>query len=54
MASFTKSELMQKLRELHDVGLSDPEMAHSEADNFLVRYLNDPEITAAYGRIRKC
>ncbi|SKT53010.1 Uncharacterised protein [Mycobacteroides abscessus subsp. massiliense] len=53
MPSLTKSELMQKLREMHDVGLSDPELAHSQADYFLVQYIDDDEITAAYGRIRK-
>lgn len=32
---------------------SDIEADHSEADDLLVKYINDPEITKAYERIDK-
>ncbi len=49
----SKTELLQKLRDLSVLGESDPETAHGEADRCLVGYINDPEVTAAFARIKK-
>ena len=31
----------------------DPEVAHCDADDALLKYINDPEITAAYRSVTK-
>jgi hypothetical protein len=47
----TKEELLVRLSILakHD----DPEVAHGEADDLLIEYINDPEIKEAFGKIDK-
>jgi hypothetical protein len=47
----TKDELLKKLRELQTVG--DPEIAHGPADQLLLDYIADPEISEEYGKIEK-
>lgn len=42
MSPATKPQLLQKLHQLHELALSDPETAHSQADDHRVRYVNDP------------
>ena len=46
-----KDTLLQALRALQDN--DDYEVAHGEADNLLVEYINDPEIAEAYAKIGK-
>ena len=47
----TKDELIEKLKELSKIG--DTEMAHHDADDLLISYINDEEISEAYGNIGK-
>ena len=47
----TKDTLLQALRALQDN--DDYEMAHGEADDLLVKFINDPEIAEAYEKIGK-
>ena len=48
----TRTELLTLLRGLEgDTG--DLEPVHMEADDALIAYINDPEITAAYNAIGK-
>ena len=51
----TKTKLINKLKELadQDEAESDPEMDHLKADDLLLGFINDPEITAAFGAVRK-
>jgi hypothetical protein len=42
----SKDELLEQLREL--VNESDREMAHSKADDLLLEYIGDEEITEAF------
>jgi hypothetical protein len=48
IAKVTKAELIRKLKEVKD--LTDREGAHIEADEYLLRYINDPDITSAWNR----
>lgn len=47
----TKEELIKKLKEFAEN--DDYEMAHAEADDLLVLYLNDEEIREAYESVGK-
>jgi len=47
----SKEELIRKLSELQSSG--DTEQAHSDADDLLVEYINDAEISEAYNAIDK-
>lgn len=47
----TKEELIKKLNEL--AKHHDPESAHGDADDLLLLFINDPEITDAYETIEK-
>lgn len=47
----SKEELIEKLKKLQDCG--DPEIAHSEADELILAYLNDTEITEEFKKITK-
>lgn len=47
----TKEELLEFLKSCAED--SDNESAHSAADEALLRYIDDPEITAAYTQIEK-
>jgi hypothetical protein len=51
----TRDELLSRLRELRDEswgpsrgGAGDFERAHSDADDALLGYINDPEVTAIF------
>lgn len=46
-----KEELLKRLKELQGEG--DTEAAHSIADNLLIEFINDPDITEAYEAIDK-
>lgn len=46
-----KNELIARLKKIK--GNSDIEVAHVEADDLLLAYINDSEITAAYAEIEK-
>lgn len=48
----TKPQRLQKLHQLYELTLSDPETAHSQADDHRVRYVNDPYITAVFARCK--
>jgi hypothetical protein len=45
----TKEELIKELKELKDLG--DPEIAHGRADDALLNYINDAEVTDAFNSI---
>jgi hypothetical protein len=47
----TKEELIKKLKELAEYW--DYEIAHAEADDLLLLYLNDEEIKEAYDSVEK-
>ena len=50
----TKEELIQKLTAIAtDFRSSDPERDHQEADDLLLSYINDDEVTQAFERIEK-
>lgn len=49
----TKQELIAKLKQIAHEHEGDPEVAHIEADNALLKYINDIEIGAAYDAIGK-
>ena len=46
-----KTKLLEKLIELR--GNMDYEEAHKIADNLLIKYINDSEITKAYKKVGK-
>ena len=46
----TKEELLMSLRELVE---HDPEVGHQKADEYLIEYINDEEIRAAYCKLEK-
>lgn len=48
----SKDELLVKLKALHGDDL-DSEAAHIEADEWLLEYINDAEISEAYNEIEK-
>ncbi|QSM46254.1 hypothetical protein IN842_14555 [Mycobacteroides abscessus subsp. abscessus] len=52
MSPATKPQRLQKLHQLYELTLSDPETAHSQADDHRVRYVNDPYITAVFTRCK--
>lgn len=47
----TRDELLAKLRAL--AGARDAEIAHSDADDLLLEFIDDAEVTAAYVAIPK-
>ena len=47
----TKAELLALLASCNT--FNDPERAHGEADDALIAFINDPEITAAYEAVNK-
>lgn len=49
MAKITKEELLTKLREIE----GNPIEQHEEADDLLLEYIDDVEITEAYDAIHK-
>lgn len=46
-----RNELIKELKKLSKRG--DTEIAHSEADNLLIQYINDDEIEKAYEAVPK-
>ena len=46
----TKSYLLKELKELTE---ADPELAHGEADELLINYINDAEIEKAFDEVPK-
>jgi len=49
----TKDELLTQLRHLATMDEGDIETNHMEADDLLLKYINDAEITQAYEAIYK-
>lgn len=47
----TKEDLLSQLNELSELG--DIEMAHAEADELLLNYIDDREIESAFDKIEK-
>jgi hypothetical protein len=47
----TKEQLLAKLKEC--AYMDDPERAHGEADDALLEYINDAEITAVFNAFDK-
>lgn len=46
-----REELLRRLKECREKYGNDPEAAHSRADEALLEYINDSEVTAAYEAI---
>ena len=44
----TKAEVLETFKELEE---ADPELAHSEADELLLRYINDKDIEEAFEEV---
>ena len=53
----TKKKLLEQLNKLKtrktEFGSLDKEANHSDADDLLIEYINDPKITEAYNKIEK-
>ncbi|MDD4888360.1 MAG: hypothetical protein PHU85_00390 [Phycisphaerae bacterium] len=49
----SRDELLKKLQDLQEVAAVDCERAHKEADDALLEYVNDAEISAAFELIEK-
>lgn len=47
----TKAECLEKLKEASEN--MDTEAAHGDADDALIEFINDPEITDAYNKVHK-
>lgn len=47
----SKSDLIEQLKELHDT--DDPESAHYEAEQLLLAFIDDEEVTKAFGAVPK-
>ena len=48
-----RAGLIEQLKELVDRSANDSENAHTEADDLLLEFINDEEISEIYGRIQK-
>jgi hypothetical protein len=48
----TKQELLDALRALK-ANESDPEENHVDADDLLLKFINDPEVTEAFNALHK-
>ena len=52
MEKITKERLLLELKSFpsydDDMGIGDPEKSHKRADELLLRYINDEEITEAF------
>lgn len=48
----TKEELIEKLKELHGENV-DAEHNHGVADNLLLEFINDEEVTEAFEAIKR-
>jgi len=48
-SKISRAELLEKLKELSQ--LKDTELAHSEADELILSYVNDPEIEKAFEEV---
>ena len=51
-SKISREDLLRKLKELAELK-HDPEVAHSEADELLLSYINDPEIEKAFEEVPK-
>ena len=51
MPKITLEKLITQLTELQKH--SDPEVAHNEADDLLLEFINDKRVTQAYNRITR-
>lgn len=49
----SKEQLLEKLRRLEELSESDKERAHIYADEALLKYINDPDISEAFDHIGK-
>lgn len=51
-SKISREDLLRNLKELAELK-HDPEVAHSEADELLINYINDPEIEKAFEEVPK-
>ena len=51
-SKISREELLRILKELAELK-HDPEVAHSEADEAIINYINDPEIEKAFEEVPK-
>ena len=49
----TRADLLAKMRDIRDRGGKDPERDHSDLDDLLLEYINDPVVTKVFERVEK-
>jgi hypothetical protein len=49
----TIKELRDRLREIAERPLNDPEISHGEADDLLIEYIGDEEVSKLFNKIEK-
>jgi hypothetical protein len=49
----TKAELLEKLKACQVLSEDDEEVAHANADDLLLEFISDPEITVAFESIKR-
>ena len=49
----TKQEIIEELIKLEELSMDDAEVAHSEADNLLLKYIGEEDITEAFKKIKR-
>ena len=49
----TKPELIEELIKLQELSIDDAEVAHSEADDLLLKYIGEEDITKAFKKIKR-
>jgi len=49
----TRGGMLEQLKSLVVQARNNPEQAHQEADDLLLEYINDAEVSALYGQIEK-
>lgn len=49
----TKEELIEELKSLIEASWSDAENAHSKADELLLRFIDDEEVSEAFNGIER-
>lgn len=49
----TREQLIEVLKECQVIDKRDPEDSHSKADNALIAFINDPEVTQLYDSLTR-
>ena len=49
----TKQEIIEELIKLQELSIGDAEVVHSEADDLLLKYIGEEDITEAFNKIKR-